>query len=350
MLLPSLVGALSTLLIAWALMLTQRWHGRLTLDSHAGIQKLHDEAATRIGGIALASGLAAVWVTSPDGWQHLLHPLLAAGLPALAMGLAEDITKRIGAWPRLGATLGSGLLLAGMSGVSLSHTGVPALDLLLQSTPLLALALTAFAVGGVCNAFNIVDGSHGLASGLALLCIGAIGLMAAQAADFELAGLSLALGAVTLGFLPANFPRGRIFLGDGGAYLLGLWVAWLAILLIERNTAVNPAAVLLACAYPVAEVGLSVLRRVQRSRPAMQPDRLHLHSLLQSRVARKRLAHLPQSLRNASVAPLAWALGAAAALGALATATHPWAAWLGLGAFVAIYWAVYRRLVRFHWG
>ncbi|MFN5700513.1 MAG: glycosyl transferase, partial [Betaproteobacteria bacterium] len=157
-------------------------------------------------------------------------------------------------------------------------------------------------------------------------------------------------GAVVGGFLVVNFPLGKIFLGDGGAYTLGFWLAWLAVLLIERNPEVSAVAVLLSCAYPVLEVVFSVVRRLRRAHPAMHPDRLHLHSLVKCRLARKRLAHWPTVMQNASVSPFVWliALGPAC-MGAVFWKTPP-AAWAGLLAFALVYAVIYRRLALFRWG
>lgn len=348
MLKPALIGALVSLLACLMLVLTQRWHGRFTHDSAAGVQKFHLHPTPRIGGVGIVLGLMAVWWHAPPAWLPLLQPLLVAGLPAFIFGTAEDLTKRVGPTARLLATMTSGVAASLLTGTALAHTGVPWLDAALTWWPL-ALAFTAFAVGGVANAVNIVDGFNGLASGLVIICLLAMGAIAAQAGDQALAGVNLALAAVVGGFLLVNFPLGKIFLGDGGAYALGFWVAWLAVLLIERNPSVHPAAVLLACAYPVIEVVFSIVRRKRRAHPAMHPDRLHLHSLVKCRLARKQLAHWPRVMQNASVSPFVWGIAAlGSALGAWAW-QQPWAAWMGLAAFTFLYVLIYRRLALFGW-
>jgi len=340
-----LVAALVCCLLVW----TQRWHGAYTLDSRVGVHKVHIRPTPRVGGVGTLAGLVVVYLQAAPDAQAVIGPMLLAAVPAFLCGLAEDLTKRVGVRTRLCATVGSGVLASMLTDTALAHTGLPWLDQALQAWWPLAVAFTAFCVGGVANAVNIVDGFNGLAAGLVIICLCALGTIALQAGDHTLAGVLFASSAVVGGFLAVNFPLGKIFLGDGGAYTLGFWLAWLAVLLIERNPEVSAVAVLLSCIYPVLEVVFSVARRLRRAHPAMHPDRLHLHSLVKYRVARKRLAHWPTVMQNASVSPFIWliALGPAC-MGALFWKTAP-AAWGGLLAFVMAYTLIYRRLALFSW-
>ena len=80
-------------------------------------------------------------------------------------------------------------------------------------------------------------------------------------------------------FLTLNFPFGKIFLGDGGAYALGHLIVWSAILLINSASEVSPFAILLIFFWPVADTGLAIWRRWKLGNPADHPDRLHFHQL-----------------------------------------------------------------------
>jgi len=344
-----LSGAVVTFLTCWALVLTRTWHGRFTLDSANGVQKFHTRPTPRVGGLGVMAGMGAIQAVAPPDWQANLGPMLLACLPAFAFGVAEDLTKRVGPGLRLLATMGSGVVASLLTGTALTHTGVPWLDQALQAWWPLAVAFTAFAVGGVANAVNIVDGFNGLAGGLVIICLFALSAIAVQAGDGLLASLLLATAAVVLGFLGINFPLGRIFLGDGGAYVLGFWLAWLSVLLIERNPGVSPVAVLLACSYPVVEVVFSMVRRIKRAHPPMHPDRLHLHSLVKCRISRKWLSHWPRVMQNASVSPFVWIIACGPALIGAWAWNAPGAAWAGLAVFVAAYSLIYRRLSLFGW-
>ena len=76
-----------------------------------------------------------------------------------------------------------------------------------------------------------------------------------------------------------NFPFGKIFLGDGGAYALGHLLVWSAILLLNQAKEINAFAILLIFFWPVADTGLAIWRRWRLGNPADRPDRLHFHQL-----------------------------------------------------------------------
>jgi UDP-N-acetylmuramyl pentapeptide phosphotransferase/UDP-N-acetylglucosamine-1-phosphate transferase len=130
------------------LVLSQGWHGHLSMDGLFGVQKVHTQPTPRIGGVAIALGLVVVYLQAASPVQQIFGPMLLASVPAFAAGLAEDLTKRVGVLPRLLATMLSGGLAWWLTGVAMQDTGVLPLDLLLSYTPL-AVLFTAFAVGCV---------------------------------------------------------------------------------------------------------------------------------------------------------------------------------------------------------
>jgi len=126
---------------------------------------------------------------------------------------------------------------------------------------------TAFAVAGIANSVNIIDGFNGLASGVVVLMLLTLGSIAYSVGDTAVLNLALLGAAVVLGFMAVNYPRGYIFLGDAGAYTLGYYVAVLAVALATRNPdQVSPWAMLLVCGYPFIETLFSVYRRASRKR------------------------------------------------------------------------------------
>jgi UDP-N-acetylmuramyl pentapeptide phosphotransferase/UDP-N-acetylglucosamine-1-phosphate transferase len=144
-----------------------------------------------------------------------------------------------------------------------------------------------------------------------------------------------------------NFPFGKIFMGDGGAYLIGFCLAWVAILLPIRNPSISPWCSLMACLYPVLEVFFSIARRLSRNLHPGHPDRLHLHSLIKTRIVRKRLAALPPVLMNSAVSPLIWSLSAIPCILAVAFASNLIALIFGVALCAICYRLLYLRLTRF---
>jgi UDP-N-acetylmuramyl pentapeptide phosphotransferase/UDP-N-acetylglucosamine-1-phosphate transferase len=115
------------------------------------------------------------------------------------------------------------------------------------------------------------------------------------------------LGAgATLGFLVWNWPWGRIFLGDGGAYLLGFWVVFLGLMIPHRTPEISPMAPVLVGIYPLVETVYSMYRRkFVRTHPINHPDALHLHTLIYRRLVLRPGLHLSATEKNTANAQVA---------------------------------------------
>ena len=346
------VSLLLSLLLVWS----RRWHGHLSMDGVDGVQKLHTAPVPRVGGLAVALALWLYWLVLASGWAgrpllaagDKLWLLLAAGLPALAFGLLEDLTKRVGVLLRLAATMASGALAWWLTGFALTRVDVPGLDWLLGWLPLSVL-FTAFAIGGVANAINIVDGLNGLAGSTALWAALGYGLMALTLGDTALAAVCFLLAAAVLGFLVVNWPLGRLFMGDGGSYFVGFALAWVAVLLVERHSHISAFAVLTVLALPVIEVLFSVFRRMMRKDHPGQPDRLHLHSLLARRYVARWCKACSPTTRNSIAGVMVGSFTLLAALLGYLTLLNPVAAPLVLLALAVGYVLLYSRMVLHRW-
>lgn len=346
---PYLLVFAVTLLASAALVLTQRWHGHFSFDSTVGVQKHHTQPTPRIGGVAIVVGLLAAWLLAEPAVKRILGPMLLAGIPAFAFGLLEDVTKKVSVLARLLATMFSGVVAWWLTGIAMQDTGVMPLDWLLSFT-LVAVLFTAFAVGGVANAINIIDGFNGLAGGAVAIMLGAIGLIALNVGDAPLATVCFLCAAVTLGFCAVNWPNGNIFLGDGGAYLLGFVLGWMAVMLPMRHVDINAWATLLVCAYPVLEVGFSVRRRRNRvGHQAGQPDKVHLHHLINRRIVHILFPKFSTTLQNGMTSPVCWLFVAAPAAWAVMFAHNTPMLAFGFFSVIFGYTAVYARLTQFRW-
>lgn len=338
------IGFATSLICSLLLVFTTRWHGRYSLDATRGVQKFHITPTPRIGGAAIMIGLWMALGVLPQAQQELLLPVLMAALPAFVFGLAEDLTRTVSVRARLLATMASGAVCWFLTGVTLQYTGLAPLDGLLGWLPFSVL-FTAFAVGGVANAVNIIDGFNGLASGTVVIGLATLGLIALGAGDVHLAQLCFVICAVTAGFFVVNFPFGKLFLGDGGAYLLGFLLAWLSVMLVYRNPSVSAWAPLLACAYPVFETLFTICRRLWCRRHPGHPDSWHLHSLVKTAITARYLRMLPAPLRNACVSPVSWSIALVPAALAVNHASTPDVLMQGVIASFALYLVVYGLVV-----
>lgn len=346
--LPALVAGCVALLVALLLVVTQGWHGRHTMDSDEGIQKFHTEPTPRVGGIAIAAGVLAGYLLANSERQSLLGPLILAGIPAFAFGLLEDITKNVSVRTRLLATMGSGFLGWAITDYSITDANVWGLDWLL-SFSLVSIVFTAFAVGGIANAINIIDGFNGLSAGTVLIILAAFGAMTTALGDPDLAQVCLVLAGAVAGFLLVNWPLGKIFLGDGGAYFVGFSLAWLAVLVLHRHAEVSAWAPMLVCGFPVLEVLFSIARRRRRNLSPGDPDRLHLHSLVKRRLVRRLLPKASNLARNSATGAIMWSAALIPALIAVQWPAKTYMLVLGFVVCALLYSAVYARLTQFRW-
>lgn len=355
-----LVAALVSLAVCVLIVVTQRWHGAVSLDANlSGKQKFHKAPVPRIGGLALVLGIAGAYA-----WAHLGSGALAAGataagaaalivsaLPVFAIGLVEDMTTRVSVRMRLGVTLASALLAWWSMDAVLSRVGLPLVDELLAFLPL-AVGLTAVAVAGITNAINIIDGFHGIAGSTVIVILSGIAFLGWRCGDALVLELALLGIGATIGFLLVNYPLGLLFMGDGGAYFLGFWCAELAVLLVWRQPSISPWQVLAIYAYPVIEVLYSIFRKkVLRGMSPTMPDRLHLHMLIYRRCICRLLPRddLRPWLRNAAVSWMLapWLSAWTFAVVLLGTAGP--AAALLVGVHALAYVMVYVRLLRGRW-
>ena len=308
-----IVASLAAWFTCWLIIRYEHLHAHLSHDQvGSGPQKFHTVPTPRIGGIAVVAGLLAgggVLLAFQPQFQFNTADfgyLLLAGAPAFVGGIAEDVTKKVGVLQRLLMTMLAGSLGAWLLGAILNRLSIPGIDTALLWLPF-AVAFTVFAVGGIANAINIIDGYNGLAGGFAVIVLIGTAWVAAQVGDGFIFTTALILIGALLGFLAWNWPKGKLFLGDGGAYLLGFILAELSVLLVIRNPKVSPWFPVVLLGYPIIETFFSIYRKkFLRGYSPGQPDGLHMHMLIYKRVIRHHVgSKIPQYQveRNSLVAP-----------------------------------------------
>lgn len=351
------VSFLTSLLITLWVIGSSHLHSKFSADSDTtAIQKFHSHVVPRIGGLGILIGLLfsltiRLFESEAVGGFGLL--LIASSLPAFLFGFLEDITKKVGVKVRLIASFIAAAIAGHLLGGWLTSVQIFGIDNLMLAYPVLAIGITCFAVAGVANAFNIIDGYNGLSSMVAIIILGGLTYVAFQVGDTQIMIAALAMIGALLGFLVWNYPRGLIFLGDGGAYLVGFWIAELSVLLTARHPEVSKWFPLLLCIYPIFETLFTIYRRaiLKRVHPGM-PDALHLHQLIYRRIVRWDKDDEDQQLqiyRNSMTSSYLWLL---CLLGVIPAVLF-WRYHLALKGFsilfaisyVWIYWAIVRYKV-----
>jgi UDP-N-acetylmuramyl pentapeptide phosphotransferase/UDP-N-acetylglucosamine-1-phosphate transferase len=167
-------------------------------------------------------------------------------------GFWEDIAHHLTPRQRLIAAAVSGLLASAFAGGIIARLDIPVVDSWL-AYPLFAVPLTCFMVMGACNAFNLIDGAHGLLGGTALLMFAGLAVAAGFVGDRLVLAQSVVVIGALAGFLFWNYPHGRVFMCDGGAYFIGFVYAQLSIQIVARNAEISAWFVIMLAAYPIVE-------------------------------------------------------------------------------------------------
>lgn len=269
----ALAAFLSSLALAWGARVYALHRG---LQDVPGGRRLHARVTPRGGGIGivLALLLCVPWLHWPGGGMQPLWLGLAV-LAVAAIGWIDD-HRPLSARLRLAVHGLAALLCAGVV-VQTGHLPLP--------WAMLALGLAVLWLAGCINAWNFMDGSNGLVTiqsfwlALAMLSVFTLIALDGVPAALPWVGVSLILAAACGGFLPLNFPRALIFLGDVGSGALGLICGLL--LLVAFNLAPErfwtllllPSAVLL-------DAGLTLLLRLLSGRRWYRAHREHLYQWL----------------------------------------------------------------------
>lgn len=262
--------ALSLLIHYLVIELTHR--KGIFLDEHEKVQKVHAMPTPRIGGLGIF--LSSMFILNDN---VLGGYLILAAIPAFIAGFLEDYSGKISPEQRLAIMCLSPIMAFIMIPASmLTQWGS------IQVPTIVGICTSVVVIVALVNGVNFTDGQNGLASGTVFISLVTLAVIAFGIKDASLSYICLVMAAAVLAFLIYNFPTGKIFLGDGGAYLLGFMIATLSIITIQRHTTeVSPFLVPALLIYPFWEVIFSTLRKMMYDHISpFRSDDYHLHQLL----------------------------------------------------------------------
>ena len=248
---------------------------RVGMVDTPGPRKIHLKPIPLLGGIAIYAALILALLVSHPGQALAEIPGILFGATLLLMvgtlddrGLLHHQAKLFLAMPIAALiVLASGTRTQIFSGVLRGQLGFAA-----------DAALTVFWITGMTAAFSILDYMDGLCAGVAALASLFIAVLAIMSGQALISTLAAALAGAALGFLRWNFSPAKIFMGDGGAMLLGFWVATLALKLHVGTVSSHAAwlAPILVLALPIFDTTLVSVSRLRRGLvPFASPGKDH---------------------------------------------------------------------------
>ena len=232
-------------------------------------QKFHETPVPRAGGIGIMVAFGLLFLTTYG--VKLFIPALLAFLS----GIFEDFHNSLSAKTRL--IMQS---IAALSAIYFANAVVTYLGLGIELPHIVGIIFSMFAIVGMINAINIIDGFNGLASGVVILILISLAVVTYQHNNQELLTAIIVLLGATFGVFILVFPKGKIFLGDGGAYLLGFLVGVFGIILASNYKDISPWYILAIFIYPVWEVIFSIARKLYMKNSPIKPDSYHMHMLV----------------------------------------------------------------------
>jgi UDP-GlcNAc:undecaprenyl-phosphate GlcNAc-1-phosphate transferase len=261
------------------------------------VQRSHVGSTPRIGGVAILVGCGYAWYNSDNFSSNYLAYIILSGIPVLIFGLLDDLHFKVRPVYRLlGASISS-IVAIYLLKTWLSRVDVLFIDQLFIISPI-AILFTIFATTGVAHSFNVIDGLNGLSLGISLSTSFFLTVIAWITSDALIVLLCLVFFLSSLGLFLLNFPWGKIFLGDGGAYFQGHCLSWVAILLLERNAEITAWSILLIFFWPVVETVFSIYRRIYKKKSASIADREHFHQLVFDKIKKLKFFHDNSNLAN----------------------------------------------------
>jgi UDP-N-acetylmuramyl pentapeptide phosphotransferase/UDP-N-acetylglucosamine-1-phosphate transferase len=317
----------------------KKFYRKLGLKSYQAIQRIHLNETPRLGGLVFILSLASfVMYTSNEESIQLFKLILICLIPIIVIGLKEDLFHNVEPAIRLLSLLFVGWLFrAQYTGPLPVLTGIPFIKKLI----LLQGSISIFYILGmtaIANGMNLIDGVNGLCGAVALSILSALLFLSYKTADIAMLFLIFSLILLIIPFMLMNYPYGLIFLGDLGAYSLGLIGSMLTIIFFGRHPEISPWGAVLILIYPATEVTFSLLRRIVKGVSIYHADTAHLHL---------KLFHffMPQpqfkKIANALVTPALAGLWLFPLLALTWVYHKPFFIWIAIILFIAIYFLIY---------
>jgi len=268
----------SVVLTPWVIRLA---HAGVGLDAADGARKFQAVPVPRLGGmpvmVALSVGLIVILLKQPAASSEWFPVLVGTAL-MYGLGIWDDVAS-LGAKRKLVGQIAIAAL-ANWLGLSIEKFSLPGygeVNLGGWSGP-----VTIFWLISIPNIVNLIDGFDGLAGGLGFFMAMTLGIVGYLTEHYAVTWFAFTMAGALLGFLVFNFPPAKIYLGDGGAYLVGFVIAALSMSSSHKGSiAVVLLVTILGLGLPILDTTFALLRRAVRGFPIFHADGEHFHHRLQ---------------------------------------------------------------------
>ncbi|MFD1466118.1 glycosyltransferase family 4 protein [Lapidilactobacillus mulanensis] len=231
-------------------------------------------------GIFVAFNFAAFVLLRNQFPTHELLALTTAECIIVLTGMIDDIRELSPKLKMLGIVI-AGTIVYFLGGIKMNLVVIPFLGTFHLGW--LSFPITLFWIMAITNAVNLIDGLDGLATGVSIIGLTTMGIMAfffLAIPNTYVAVLIFTLVAALIGFLPYNFHPASIFLGDTGALFIGFMISVLSLKGLKNITFVTLVIPVIILGVPITDTVYAMLRRILNKKPISQADKHHLHHRL----------------------------------------------------------------------
>ena len=277
----------------------------LKLKPYNNVQRVHKNEISRLGGLAI---YIFFWVLFFLGFvgESLFFHLLVSAAPMGLIALKEDLFHNTTPKARLLLMIVSCSIFFYINPVALPVIDIPYISQIISFYPVNILFFT-FSIMVIMNGMNLIDGMNGLFGFSALTQLISILIIAFGKNDLLLVNLSIVLSLPLIIFLFFNFPFGKVFIGDFGAYFYGFVNSLLIIYLFGKYQDLLTWLAVVILIYPSIELLFSYIRKTIKNKSPFAPDDIHLHTLIYKKNFRKQNSSLLLNSKTTLILCVFWA-------------------------------------------
>lgn len=252
------------------------------LNRYEGVQRVHEDEIFRLSGFVIYIFFAVLYFFRFFDYNLVVN-ILIASIPIVIFGLKEDLIHNTSPRSRLISMIISILIFFYINPTTFPVLDIPLLGAVINFYPISIIFFT-FSVLVVMNGMNLIDGMNGLFGFTALFILLAISIIAFRVGDFYIMEIAILFTAPLIIFLLFNFPFGKVFIGDLGAYFYGFVIAVLTISLFGKHNYLLTWFAILILFYPCMELLFSFIRKIKNHKNPFGPDSYHLHTIIYKQI------------------------------------------------------------------
>ena len=278
-----IVGLFATMLVSAAITpLVRRLAFVLGAVDKPNARRVNKKAMPSMGGLAIfiAFTFGTFVLLRGQFPTHELFSLFLAECVIIITGMIDDI-KELSPKQKMLGILIAALVVYFLAGIRMNILTIPLVGTF--ELGWLSFPITVFWILAITNAVNLIDGLDGLATGVSIIALFTMGVIAyffLAITNVSVSIMIFCLSAALIGFLPHNFHPAKIFLGDTGALFIGFMIAVLSLKGLKNVTFVTLLIPVIILGVPITDTVYAMLRRILNKKPISQADKHHLHHRL----------------------------------------------------------------------